>query len=121
MPGLGPTLASRLLAEIGDDTGRFESANGLRAFAGTAPITRASGRYRAVSARRIAAVGLVRVIESMLETTAQLERAMHESLAAHPMQPSAISPTGSSDASGGAPALGPLTTRTRAGRQLPAS
>jgi transposase len=52
-PGLGPILASRVLAEIGDDTERFSSANGLRAFAGTAPVTRASGRSRYVKARKI--------------------------------------------------------------------
>ncbi|MFI2400517.1 transposase [Rhodococcus sp. NPDC019647] len=32
------------MAEVGDDPARFATANGLRAFAGTAPITRASGR-----------------------------------------------------------------------------
>lgn len=52
-PGLGAVLAARVLAEVGDDPTRFASANGLRAFAGTAPVTRASGRSRRVSARRI--------------------------------------------------------------------
>jgi transposase len=52
-PGLGPILAARVLAEIGDDLTRFRTADGLRAFAGTAPITRASGRSRIVSARRV--------------------------------------------------------------------
>jgi transposase len=52
-PGLGPVLAARVLAEVGDDASRFASAAGLRAFAGTAPVTRASGRSRRVSARRI--------------------------------------------------------------------
>lgn len=52
-PGLGPVLAARMLAEIGDDPARFTTADGLRAFAGTAPITRASGRTRIVNARRI--------------------------------------------------------------------
>lgn len=42
-PGLGPVLAARVLAEVGDDPARFATANGLRAFAGTAPTTRASG------------------------------------------------------------------------------
>ncbi|MBN9619076.1 MAG: transposase, partial [Actinobacteria bacterium] len=36
-PGLGPVLAARVLAEVGDDPNRFATANGLRAFAGTAP------------------------------------------------------------------------------------
>lgn len=52
-PGLGPVLAARVLAEVGDDPHRFATAQGLRAFAGTAPITRASGRSRFVNARRV--------------------------------------------------------------------
>jgi transposase len=53
VPGLGPVLAARLLAEIGDDPNRFATASGLCAFAGTAPITRASGRTKTVYARHI--------------------------------------------------------------------
>lgn len=52
-PGLGPILAARVLAEVGDDPDRFTSAGGLRAFAGTAPVTRASGRSRQVKARLV--------------------------------------------------------------------
>jgi transposase len=52
-PGLGPVLAARVLAEIGDDPARFDSPAGLRAFAGTAPVTRASGRSYYVKARKI--------------------------------------------------------------------
>jgi transposase len=52
-PGLGPILAARVLAEIGDDPHRFTTANGLRAFAGTAPVTRASGRSHYVKARKV--------------------------------------------------------------------
>jgi len=52
-PGLGPVLAARVLAEVGDDPRRFSTAAGLRAFAGTAPVTRASGRSRRVMARRV--------------------------------------------------------------------
>ncbi|TCN53525.1 transposase IS116/IS110/IS902 family protein [Rhodococcus sp. SMB37] len=52
-PGLGPILAARVLAEIGDDPLRFGSPAGLRAFAGTAPITRASGRSHYVKARKV--------------------------------------------------------------------
>jgi len=47
-PGLGPILAARVLGEIGDDPNRFLTAQGLRAFAGTAPITKASGKMRIV-------------------------------------------------------------------------
>ena len=52
-PGLGPVLAARVLAEIGDDPERFTSVKGVRAFAGTAPVTRASGRSHYVKARRV--------------------------------------------------------------------
>ncbi|MDI9915620.1 transposase [Rhodococcus sp. IEGM 1379] len=52
-PGLGPLLAARVLAEIGDDAERFTSPSGLRAFAGTAPITRTSGRSHYVKARKV--------------------------------------------------------------------
>ena len=52
-PGLGPVLAGRVLAEVGDDPARFATADGLRAFAGTAPITRASGRSHYVKARKV--------------------------------------------------------------------
>jgi transposase len=52
-PGLGPVLAARVLAEVGDDPKRFTTAAGLRAFAGTAPVTRASGRSHYVKARKV--------------------------------------------------------------------
>ena len=43
-PGLGPLTGARVLAEIGDDRSRFTDARGLKAYAGAAPITRASGK-----------------------------------------------------------------------------
>lgn len=52
-PGIGAVLAARILAEIGDDPDRFTTAAGLRAFAGTAPVTRASGRSHYVKARKV--------------------------------------------------------------------
>jgi hypothetical protein len=52
-PGLGPILAARFLAEIGDDPARFTDPNSLRAFSGTAPLTIASGRSRYVKARKV--------------------------------------------------------------------
>ena len=42
-----------MLAEIGDDRSRFQDAQGLKAYAGAAPITRASGKTRSVTYRRI--------------------------------------------------------------------
>jgi transposase len=63
-PGLGESTGARVLAEIGDDPRRFADARGLKAFAGSAPITRASGRstsitHRRVKNNRLAAVGYV--------------------------------------------------------------
>ena len=52
-PGLGPILAARVLGEVGDDTTRFATAGGVRAFAETAPITRASGRSKSVRTRHV--------------------------------------------------------------------
>ena len=42
-----------MLAEIGDDRSRFADAKGLKGDAGAAPITRASGKTRAVLHRRV--------------------------------------------------------------------
>ncbi|MFI5986880.1 IS110 family transposase [Streptomyces sp. NPDC051555] len=52
-PGLGSLTGARVLAEIGDDRSRFTDAKGLKAFAGAAPVTRASGRSLSVMARRV--------------------------------------------------------------------
>lgn len=53
LPGAGPNLAARLLAEIGDRRERYATANSLQCEAGTAPVTRKSGRsLSAVSFRR---------------------------------------------------------------------
>ena len=51
MPGLGPILGARILAELGDDHDRFADAKAVKAFAGTAPVTRASGLKRSVTRR----------------------------------------------------------------------
>jgi len=52
-PGLGPLTGARVLAEIGDDRSRFQDAKGLKAYAGAAPITRASGKTKSVTYRRV--------------------------------------------------------------------
>ena len=52
-PGLGPLSGARVLAEIGDDRSRFADARGLKAYAGAAPVTRASGKSVSVLARRV--------------------------------------------------------------------
>lgn len=52
-PGLGRVLAARVLAEFGDDPTRYADAKARRNYAGTSPITRASGTKRAVLARHV--------------------------------------------------------------------
>lgn len=69
-PGLGSLTGARVLAEIGDDRTRFADARGLKAYAGPAPVTRASGKSRSVKARRVknqrlAAVGYVWAFASL--------------------------------------------------------
>jgi transposase/transposase IS116/IS110/IS902 family protein len=51
LPGLGPVLGARVLSEFGDAPGRYADRRGRKSYAGTAPITRASGRSRVVLAR----------------------------------------------------------------------
>jgi transposase len=50
-PGLGVQLGARVLAEVGDDRERFADARGLKAYAGSAPVTRASGKKHHVGRR----------------------------------------------------------------------
>ena len=51
LAGLGPVLGARVLGEFGDDPNRYADARGRKAYAGTAPITKASGRSLLVLAR----------------------------------------------------------------------
>ena len=50
-PGLGPILGARVLGEFGDARDRYASARARKNYAGTSPITRASGRRKVVLAR----------------------------------------------------------------------
>ena len=51
LPGLGVVLGARVLGEFGDDPERYDSAKSRRNYAGTSPLTVASGRKRTVRAR----------------------------------------------------------------------
>jgi transposase len=51
LPGLGSTLGARVLGEFGDDPTRYADARARRNYAGTSPITKASGTRRVVLAR----------------------------------------------------------------------
>lgn len=51
LPGLGMTLGARVLGEFGDDPNRYADAKSRKNYAGTSPITKASGRSHVVLAR----------------------------------------------------------------------
>ncbi|MFD4439887.1 IS110 family transposase [Nocardia sp. NPDC058519] len=50
-PGLGTILGARVLAEFGDDPTRYATAKARKNYAGTSPITRASGKKKVTLAR----------------------------------------------------------------------
>lgn len=52
-PGLGPILGARVLGEFGDDPHRYIDARARKNYAGTAPITKASGKKKVVLARYV--------------------------------------------------------------------
>ena len=52
-PGLGAITGARVLSEFGDDPHRYASAKARRNYAGTSPITRASGKKKIVAARYV--------------------------------------------------------------------
>jgi hypothetical protein len=51
LPGLGVILGARVLGEFGDDPNRYADAKSRKNYAGTSPITRASGNRHLVTAR----------------------------------------------------------------------
>jgi transposase len=59
LPGVGPVLAPRLLAALGDDRTCFPDARALQCFSGIAPVLIRSGQSTVVS-RRYACPGFIR-------------------------------------------------------------
>ncbi len=53
LPGLGVVTGARVLGEFGDDPTRYETTKARRNYAGTSPLTIASGTRRIVRARHI--------------------------------------------------------------------
>lgn len=53
LPGFGVILSARVLAEFGDDPNRYDNAKSRKNYAGTSPITRASGTRHVALARYI--------------------------------------------------------------------
>jgi transposase len=71
LPGLGTILSARVLGEFGDVPDRYLDAKSRRNYAGTSPVTRASGKKRVVLApprpqqaprRRDLPMGLLRTV-----------------------------------------------------------
>jgi len=52
-PGMGAILGARVLGEFGDDPHRYADGKCRRNYAGTSPLTRASGKKKVVAARFI--------------------------------------------------------------------
>src|ERR1700682_3495026 len=52
-PGLDVVLGARVLGEFGDDPNRYTDAKSRKNYAGTSPLTVASGKKRAVLARHV--------------------------------------------------------------------
>jgi hypothetical protein len=53
LPGLGTILGARVLGEFGDEPNRYATPKCRKNYAGTSPITRASGTKKAVLARHV--------------------------------------------------------------------
>jgi len=52
LPGAGPAMAPRLLAFFGTDRSRYETAGNVQSLTGVAPVTKSSGKTKAVYMRR---------------------------------------------------------------------
>lgn len=71
LPGAGEKIAPRLMSEIGTDRGRFDAAEALQCYGGTAPVTYESGKSRRVYFRRACS----KVLRSTVQFLADHSRA----------------------------------------------
>ena len=65
----GRICAAQILAELGDDRGRFTSADQLAAEGGASPVTRESGKHRAVVFRWACNMRLRQALVTLADTT----------------------------------------------------
>jgi transposase len=65
----GRICAAQILAELGDDRGRFVSADHLAAEGGVVPVTRESGKRRAVSFRWACNMRMRQALTTLADTT----------------------------------------------------
>jgi hypothetical protein len=121
LPGLGMTLGARVLGEFGDDPNRYHDAKSRKNYAGTSPITKASGTRRVVLARyarnrRLADASYMWAFAAL---TTALEPGRSTTNTAPPATPTtehyARSPTGSSASFMAASATTRPTTNTSPG------
>ena len=82
-PGLGVVLGARVLGEFGDDPNRYTDAKSRKNYAGTSPLTVASGKKRAVLARHVRNRRLYDAIDQWA----------FAALLSQPRRPSALRPT----------------------------
>ena len=121
-PGLGAILGARVLAEFGDDPHRYADAKARKNYAGTSPITRASGKKKsswpATSTTTASSTPSASQAFSAL-TASPGARAYYDQLRARGPQATtprcASSPTDSSASSTAASRPAPSTTSTPPG------
>ena len=121
LPGLGVVLGARVLGEFGDDPNRYSTAKCRKNYAGTSPLTIASGRKRAVLARHVRNKRLYDALDQWAFcalTRSPGARAFydqHRAAATPTIKPYAPSATDSSASSTAAYATTPTTTNTKPG------
>lgn len=67
LPGAGEKIGPRILGEIGTDRDRFDDAQSLQCYAGTAPVTQATGKKRSVHMRRACNLNLRQAIHFLAD------------------------------------------------------
>jgi transposase len=70
-PGMGPILGARVLAEFGDGPARYADSKARKNYAGTSPITRASGKRKVVLARFVRNDRLIDALMSQAQCALQ--------------------------------------------------
>ena len=119
-------LGARVLAEFGDDNDRFADAKARRNYAGTSPITKASGTRRVVLARYARNRRLADALHQQAFAAYRITRRPSvlrpaTAPAAPPTtKPSAPCPTASSASSTAAYATAPATTKPPPGHTVTA-
>ena len=115
-------LGARVLAEFGDDPNRYADAKSRKNYAGTSPITRASGKHRVVLARYArnrrladACYQWAFAATHRQPRSPSLLRPTPRRTATPTTEPSEPSPTASSASSTAASATTPPTTNTPPG------